>query len=217
MVLPSNHPIGRDTSHRKKRTQSERRSSAEKALLEAARQILSRKGWKATTLADVGEAAGVSRSLAAHHFGNKAGLLRKLAILINEQFEDDLASNAKPSVGSAAVLEFVRVYMHRTDPKWTSTRTVLLLMTEALTEGSEHAPVMAAYQERMFKYLATNIRAAVDSGEISREIDPEMSAELVIGMLRGVMLQRLLGQGQIPAIDLARQMDLMLDRWFAPG
>jgi len=57
-----------------RRTQSDRREVAEGALLQAALSLIASRGVKGTTLAEVGEAAGYSRGIAAHYFKTKDGL-----------------------------------------------------------------------------------------------------------------------------------------------
>ena len=109
------------------RTQQERRLEAETKLLETAREIVSRKGWAGTTLADVGEAAGYSRGLAGHHFGSKTGLLRAITLQINNTLMEELEKVPSPDAGLEAILSFISVYLGRRDPTWTNTRTLLLL------------------------------------------------------------------------------------------
>src|SRR5690606_32978246 len=70
----------------RRRTQAERREEAEQRILEAALEIVARRGSVRMTLAEVGEAAGYSRGLPAQRFGNKAGLLRALAASIGTRF-----------------------------------------------------------------------------------------------------------------------------------
>ena len=53
-----------------RRSHAERREEAERRLLEAAMEIVAKRGTVRMTLAEVGEAAGYSRGLPAHRFGN---------------------------------------------------------------------------------------------------------------------------------------------------
>ena len=119
------------------RTQQERREEAELRLLEAARQIIARKGWVGMTLAEVGEAAGFSRGLAAHHFGSKSMLLRAVAAYINQTFLREIQSSMPQQEGVHALLGFVDGYLKRSDPQWTNTRALLMMMVEATAEDSE--------------------------------------------------------------------------------
>lgn len=183
-------------------------------LVEAAREVLARKGWVGMTLAEVGERAGVSRGLASHHFGSKAGLLRALTLHINGGFDQAMAAAPKTRPGLEAVLSYVTVYLTRGDKTWTNTRTLLLLMAEALIEGSENAIVLADYMKRMYDYLEENIRIGIEVGEIHPDVSPKLGAEMVIGMLRGIMLQRLVKGGDIDMSDILDQLQRAIRRAF---
>ena len=198
------------------RTQAQRRMASEQRLVNAALRVLAHKGWVGMTLAEVGKSAGVSRGLASHHFGNKAGLLRALTLQINQSFDEAMQVSPPSKPGLEAVLNYVSVYLGRKDRKWTNTRTLLLLMAEALIEGSENAGVLADYMKRMFDYLEENIRIGIEAGEIRHDVSPRLSAETVIGTLRGVMLQRLV---EAERLDMSEMHDHLLHvfrRAFAP-
>jgi AcrR family transcriptional regulator len=196
------------------RTQAQRRNDSEFRLINAAREVLARKGWVGMTLAEVGERAGVSRGLASHHFGSKAGLLRALTLHINSAFEQSMVTAPKTKAGLESVIGYVTVYLTREDRTWTNTRTLLLLMAEALVEGSENAAVLADYMKRMYDHLEENIRIGIEGGEIHPNVSPKLGAEMVIGMLRGIMLQRLVKGGDIDMSDILDQMQQAIRRAF---
>jgi len=197
------------------RTQAQRRSESERRLIDAAREVLARRGWVGMTLSEVGETAGLSRGLASHRFQNKAGLLNALTSHINEAYESALRAAAPQQPGLQAVLGFVQVYFDRTDPRWTNTRSMLLLMAEALIEDSENAAVLAVYTKRMFDYLEDNIRLGIAHGEIDPAIVPSVGAELVIGSLRGMMLQRLVAKDLRDLATVRDHLVRMIERTFA--
>ncbi len=198
------------------RTQVQRRMESEQRLVNAALRVLAHKGWVGMTLAEVGKAAGVSRGLASHHFGNKAGLLRALTLQINQSFEEAMQASLPAKPGLEAVLNYVSVYLGRKDRKWTNTRTLLLLMAEALIEGSENAGVLADYMKRMFDYLEENIRIGIEADEIRHDVSPRLGAETVIGMLRGVMLQRLVEATHLDMTEMHDHLLQAVRRAFAP-
>ncbi|MBT2550254.1 TetR/AcrR family transcriptional regulator [Arthrobacter sp. ISL-65] len=193
----------------RRRTQQERREEAETRLLAAALTLLSRKGWVGMTLAEVGQAAGYSRGQAAHHFGSKGALLRALTLHINRSFAQEMQAAPTPPAGLQAVLGYVRVYLGRSDPKWTNTRTLLLLLAESLLENSETAGVVAEYNREMFAWLEDNLRVGIARGEVRGDIDPALGAEFVVGAMRGLALQRLL-QGQVADIRGIRDQVVQL-------
>ena len=198
------------------RTQQERREEAESRLLATAREIVSRKGWAGTTLADVGEAAGYSRGLAGHHFGSKTGLLRAITLQINNSLMELIQAAPPARPGLESILSFISVYLGRTDPRWTNTRTLLILLIEALLDGSENADQMATFNASMFAYLEENVRAGIRNGEIDRSISPSIAAEFIVGTLRGMMLQRLVRGGPIDTRAMHKQLLTIVGRAFAP-
>lgn len=194
------------------RTQQQRRLEAETKLLATARELISRKGWAGTTLADVGLTAGYSRGLAAHYFGSKAGLLREITRQINNSFFEQVYAAQPSQSGLEALLSFVSVYLGRKDPNWTNTRALLLLMTEALLNDSENADLMVEYNRSVLEYLRNHIRAGIEKGEIHPSISPSIAAEAIVGMLRGMMLQRLVQSSDIDASKMREQLLLLLRR-----
>lgn len=192
-----------------RRSQIERRAEAEQRLLQAARRIVARKGWVGMTLADVGEEAGYSRGLATHHFGNKAGLLRALAAFVNASFMTMVESQVpERQPGLATLLGFIGVYLGRADTDWVNTRALLALMAEAVTEDSETVEVLSSYNRAVQDYLARQVRTGISNGEIRADADPVATATLVLGAMRGMMMQFLLDP---KAVDLASFQKQLLD------
>ncbi len=198
-----------------RRTQVERRAAAEARLLAAAREIVARKGWVGMTLAEVGEAAGYSRGLATHHFGSKPKLLRALASHINENFMRELGESPQKPDGMEGLIAFVQVYLGRTDSRWTNTRALLLLMAEATTDDSETGESLALYNQSVLSSLARHFKAGMANGEMRKGIDPMTGAAIVIGALRGVMLQSLLKNSEVQLRTVRRELSAMLIRSFA--
>lgn len=190
----------------RRRTQAERREQAERRLLDAALGVVARRGSVRMTLAEVGEAAGYSRGLPAQHFGSKSGLLRALAAHIGELFRDrrNAAPQRKPGLDS--VRGSINVYFSRTDGDWTSTRALLVMMTEGFMEGSELRENVMAYNRAALSFFEQHIRIGIDSGEIPADVDPKTTAIILLGALRGVMLQWLSDN----EIDLHKVRDRML-------
>lgn len=195
-----------------RRTQAERRGEAEQRLLQAARQIVARKGWVGMTLSEVGEEAGYSRGLATHHFGSKAGLLRALAAYVNSNFMSLVQVEApKWRPGLDALKGFVSVYLGRNDSDWVNSRALLSLMAEAVTQDSETAPILAQYNRTVQQHLADCIEAGIANGEIRADVQPQASAVLILGTLRGSMLQYLLDPSGIDMAALHRQLLDLID------
>lgn len=205
-------PVEKTATAPSRRTQVERRAEAEQRLLAAARQIVARKGWVGMTLSEVGEAAGYSRGLATHHFGNKAGLLRALAAFVNSTFMELVeARSAHWRPGLDALKGFVGVYLSRPDGDWVNTRALLALMSEAVTQDSETVDILAEYNQSVMEHLAGYIRVGIDTGEIRPQVDPQAGALLILGTLRGMMLQFLLEPARIDLKLLRTQLLMFIE------
>ena len=189
-----------------RRTQTQRREEAERRLLDAALAIVARTGTARLTLAAVGLAAGYSRGLATHRFGNKAGLLRALAAHITVKFQDQMRAAPRRRGGLDAIRGHIEVYFGRTDRQWTTTRALLVMMTEGLMDETGLQADMAAYNRQALTMFETHVRAGIEQGEIGADIDPAAASVMLLGTLRGVMMQSLLD----PEIDLAQVRDSVL-------
>lgn len=197
------------------RTQVERRAEAEARLLTTARDLIARRGWTGTTLAEVGEAAGYSRGLAGHYFGSKTGLLRAITLQINNSFFNELEKAPPVSPGLESIASFVSVYLGRSDPVWTNTRALLQLMTEALLDDSENSDQLVNYNASVLQHLEENIRIGIANREIDKSIAAGVGAEFILGSLRGLMLQRLVHGGDVGALAIRKHVLTLVRRSLA--
>ncbi|MDO9284224.1 MAG: TetR family transcriptional regulator [Aquabacterium sp.] len=173
-----------------RRTQAARREEAEQRLLEAALEIVAKRGSVRMTLAEVGEAAGYSRGLPAHRFGSKAGLVHALAGYIGERFGQQRKQGPALKPGLESVLGNIHFYFSRKGEAFTATRALLVMMTESCMEPtSELRDEVAAYNRDALAWFEQHIRIGIEQGEIAADTDPAVSAVILLGAMRGVMLQ----------------------------
>lgn len=76
-------------SPQQKPTPRRPRGEARRLLLDAARDLLARRDYRATTTREIAEAAGVTEYLLFRHFGSKAGLFREALVLPFTNFVDE--------------------------------------------------------------------------------------------------------------------------------
>jgi len=200
---------------RARRSHEERRHEAEQRLLEAAREIVASKGWTGLTLAEVGEAAGYSRGIATHRFGSKGGLLRALATFIHMTFMSEVNAAPARQPGLDALLGFVTVYLSRSGKSWTNTRALLRLLADANVDGSDTGDFLTEYNREVLGFVESQIRTGVNLGNIRQDVSPNAGAVLVMGALRGVMLQKLLERGEIEVSEVRDEFLRMLRLSFA--
>lgn len=58
----------------------------------------------------------------------------------------------------------------------------------------------------MFAHLREQIEFGIKDGQIYPDIDPKVAAEMIIGTLRGMMLQRLVQDEVVTVDDIEEQM-----------
>ena len=190
----------------RRRTQAERREEAERRLLDAAIEIVARTGTVRLTLAEVGEAAGYSRGLPAHRFGNKAGLVRALAAHINERFLEQIRAAPAREPGLDTLRGYVSLYFSRGERHWTNTRALLVMMTEGFMGDAQMKADLTEYNRAALAFLERHMRIGIERGEVRPDADAANTAMMILGVMRGVMLQRLIDED----IALLKFRDRML-------
>jgi len=192
-----------------RRTHAQRREEAEQRLLEAALSIVARRGAVRMTLAEVGEAAGYSRGLPAHRFGSKAGLLHALAGYIGARFGQQREQGPALAPGLESIIGNIHFYFSRsrTSDKrggsWTATRALLVMMTESFMEAPSSAlrKEIVAYNRKALAWFERHITAGIERGEIAPDTDAAVTAVILLGAMRGAMLQWLLDDRiKLPAV-----------------
>lgn len=198
-------------SHRATRvSHAERRSQAEANTLEAALQLVSERGALAMTLADVGERAGYSRSLPAHYFGSKDGLVAALAEYMIDRFTRLVLQGPKPKQGLTAVLRRVDVYLSAAAREPMQFRALQVLMTECITGNvkADARESVSQVNNAVIDYFERQLRVAVELGEIPADVAVRETAVMIVGILRGVLAMWFLD----PSFDLTRVKDRVLQQ-----
>ena len=168
-----------------RRTQVERRTHAERALLEAAVRLFASKGIDQTSLAEIGEEAGYGRGLVNYHFGSKAVLVERLAELAQRAFVEDLVD-----LGAGQELDTLLAiadsYLALIRPDSTEARAFFTMWGAALPRDAALRPVFAVADARFRADVTTLVRAGQDARTIAAEVDPLGFAVTFVGLLRGI-------------------------------
>ena len=175
-----------------RRSQAERRSRSEDALLEAAAEVVAERGVQGASLASISGRAGVSRGLPTHHFGSKDALVTQLAeraqtaiaLVIFEaqrrqvEVSGDFRALDEILVGVDAYLEL----FEDAGPE----ERALLVMWGSTFPSSASVEGMADAERRSYEGLSQRIASGQDDGSVRRDLDPMASAVLLHGLMRGV-------------------------------
>lgn len=199
------------------RSHAERRREAEARILEAAFGIVAERGVDQLTLAEAGEAAGYSRALAAHYFGNREALLGAVAEYAVETYSERLSSKDVPRTGGLETVLSLIAFFIDDSRSWPKRLKAFYEVTNAALRWPSIAAVVARLNQASIGHYAGLIRTAQAQGEIRADLDPVAESVLIAASLRGIMGQWLTAPDSID-LDAVRDAYLAgLRRSWAPG
>lgn len=167
-------------------TQAERSALSDKAMLEAAIDLVLEHGTEKTTLAMIGEKAGYSRGLATYRFGSKAGLYDSLCKSISHRWVEYLKQGVGDKTGIEAmcaaldsIYEFVT-----TSPR--EGRVLQILHAAAASPGSEFRETTISIHGRQQSDVAEWVRRGQAEGVVRGDVNPESVAGQYIAYITGM-------------------------------
>jgi AcrR family transcriptional regulator len=192
---------------------SEATSPAE-ILLEAAFRVFATRGYRATRLEQVAEAAGVTKGAIYHYFQGKEDLLRRAVQSRHRaMFAEIEAALERERAPSSAKIRFVlrKVWQHWMEPEWG--HAFRLLMGELSVEfpalfrmWAEEGPVHGWALVRQL------IEEGVQGGEFRADADAEVAARLIVsGLMLQAALQVHFGLEDLAPCDADRIFDSAID------
>ena len=114
-------------------------------LLEAGHRVFVERGYYATRVADIVEAAGVSHGVFYRYFENKTHLFRLLAEQASRQLEEALTSLPGPLVpGAGPAPDELRAWLRRYADSYASEAAIFTMWSEAISRDEALGAVSAA-------------------------------------------------------------------------
>jgi len=179
------------------RTHAERRREAETRIVQAAFEIVARRGVDQLTLTEAGEEAGYSRALPAHYFENREDLLAAVAEHAVKNYRRRLSERSVPTDGGVdSLLATIAFYLDDSRGWPKKLRAFHEIMNAGLRWPSI-AEVVARLDQEWIDRVSTQIRTAQRRGDIRADIDPVSEAVVVCGAMRGIMSQWLIAPESI--------------------
>ena len=159
--------------------------STRDSVLDAAKRLFARKGFDGASVRAICAAAEASSNAVTYHFGSKQALFKEIVDnWTSEQL--DLAERllaAKPESGEefrvrlALFLGEALEALHRE-------RDVVRIL---FSRDSEAAAVEANVLNDLAATIAANRRSRIAAGELSADVDPDVLAQSVVGLLARVV------------------------------
>ncbi|MEV0121480.1 TetR/AcrR family transcriptional regulator [Streptomyces sp. NPDC050703] len=159
------------------------------AALQSALELFWRRGYEATSMADLVEALGIGRASIYATFGNKHALyLKALERYAGNQDPLLLADLSRPGPALPAVREVVRRFAGEAGSGEAGRRGCFITNTAA--ELGPHDAAAARHVERSWERLETLLHSALvrarAQGELPADRDPLTLARMLLVLMQGV-------------------------------
>lgn len=162
-------------------------------LLEAARRLFAEQGFHATTVEDIAAAAGVAKGTVYLYYKSKhdvywAALERGITELLHE-IQTRLEAEASPE-------DKVRAFIAIKIRYFEMNRDFFRIYFSELGSGFSHPTQMPPQFEQMYLQQARILEAVLQQGiqdKAIREIRTDTAAVAISDLIRGIIVQRLLG------------------------
>jgi AcrR family transcriptional regulator len=172
--------------------QDERRRASDARMLRAAMAIIAQKGAAGASLAEIGVAAGFSRGLPAERFGTKLSMLNALMDFMEGWFAERLRKAVGDKTGLDAVRARVDAHIDSACASPVATAALYSIFVESLCAIPELQPRTRALSASFHDGFRGHLGQAKRRGELRAGVDCAKMANIIVGMLRGLIIQSLL-------------------------
>lgn len=169
-----------------------RKVDSSERLLNAGMRLFVKKGYKASSVAEITKVAGLTRGALYCHFKTKEDLAREIIKLFEEKFLSRMIVHVEGGGGSP-LEKFERMIAFNI---WFAGEhaDLCLFMTVISAEmcGSRNRlePHLKSVYRRWSEFIAGILKEGKGTGAFKKEIDPHMMALVIIGVHDGVLLQK---------------------------
>jgi len=168
------------------RTQAERTAISDKAMIEAAIDLILERGTDKTTLQAIGERAGYSRGLATYRFGSKAGLFDEVCKSIGRHWLDYLQADVGEQAGVEAMCAALDSFFQFISDYPRDARVLQTLYCGAVGPAAEYRQTSVNIHGRQREDVAEWVRSGIAAGSVRRDIDPDSVAAQYIAYITGM-------------------------------
>jgi len=184
-------------------------------ILDAAELVFFEKGVSRTSLADIAQAAGVTRGAIYWHFAHKSELFTEMFDRVLLPLDELKAASLDPNQADplGRLVEVCTVCLRDTasDPRRRRVFDILFLKCELV---EEMGPMMERYQTNMREGLAKiegGLRNAISKGQMPGDLDTRLAAAMLHAFVGGALRDMLF----LPdATDFGAHAEQMVDGMF---
>jgi TetR/AcrR family transcriptional regulator, acrAB operon repressor len=185
------------------------------SILDAAERVFFEKGVSRTSLADIAQAAGVTRGAIYWHFANKGDLFTEMFDRVLLPLDELKAASLNPEEADplGRLIDICIVCLRDTanDPRRRRVFDILFLKCEFV---EEMGPVMARYQNNMrdgLESIKGGLRNAISKGQLPADLDVTRAASTIHAFVSGSLRDMLFLPG---ALDFSEHAEKMVNAMF---
>ena len=167
-------------------TQAERTAISDRAMLDAAIELVLKHGTEKTTLAMIGEKAGYSRGLATYRFGSKAGLYDALCKSIGRNWLEYLKKGVDDMIGIDAMCAALDSIYQWVSDSPNEARVLQILHCGSASPGSEYQETSIGIHRRQLSDVVEWVRAGQRQGQICSNVDADAVAAEYVAYSSGI-------------------------------
>lgn len=172
-------------------------------LLKAARQVFAEQGYRNTTIAQIGQAAGVSEATVFTYFPGK----RELCMVVIRDWYDEISSTLEQEVprlpGLQARLAYViRAHLHTLLADGSG--MCALVLGEGRAAEPELSKVITECKRRYTAPLMETLAQAQKAGEIRQDVPLRLLRDLIYGSMEHVLWDAITSARR-PRVDVTAQ------------
>jgi AcrR family transcriptional regulator len=178
-------------------TQAERSAASRQRLLDAAVALLAEKGVQATSVAEIGARAGMSRAAVNFHFGSKDALLAAVVARVIEEWQQAVLTPelAEAEDFAGAMQAALTAHRKMVTEATTTYRVYYVLLLESLGPSPQLRVEFVRLRRKFRTSFVEGLRAAGVTEESG--VDLEGMAAWFVGALRGIAQQYLLEPDEV--------------------
>lgn len=156
-------------------------------IVDAATDLFARKGFHATSVADVASAVTLTKGALYHHFETKEDLFHAVVLGVRSAWETNVEAAVQRHEDALDRLTALLVNHARLIHR----RPELCLVVSGLSEEMRYthpdlAEVLHGIYRDLIAFIEDMLRSGQEHGQVRLDIDPRAIAVDVVGMLRGV-------------------------------
>ncbi|GAA5034081.1 TetR/AcrR family transcriptional regulator [Microbacterium fluvii] len=171
-------------------------------ILADATALFAREGYGDTSLREIAEAVGISKSTLLHHFATKDELLRAV-LAVRDQSVSGRAESARADAAADVLRDLPLGAQSNTDDQPGLVEVYAVLSCEAVPiDHPAHEYFRQRFDEAV-DYFAAMLRGAQAAGDLPAHRDPESEAVWLIALWDGLQYQWLYDRD---AVDVAAQL-----------